>query len=52
MPYYCNEKMRYFESTDDIDWDWVKDRRPVDYDYKGEFSPLRIVDFLKELYNI
>ena len=52
MPYYSDEKMRYFESVDDIDWDWVKDRCPVNYDYNGEFSPLRIVDFLKELYNI
>lgn len=52
LPYYSDEKMKFFESVNDIDWDWIKKRENVEYNYQGEFSPLRIVDFLKALYNI
>ena len=52
LPYYNEERMKYFESINDIDWDWIKKRDSVEYNYQGEFSPLKIVDFLKELYNI
>lgn len=44
--YYDERYMRYFETAEDIDWDWVKEDIPVDYSYEGDFSP---VYFLKEL---
>lgn len=37
--YYNPAYMQYFEKVEDIDWQWVKDQTPVDYDYKGDFSP-------------
>ena len=52
LPYYSDDKMKYFERVDDIDWNWIKANDFTEYNYKGEFSPLRIVDFLKKLYNV
>ena len=44
--YYDERYMRYFETAEDIDWDWVKENIPVDYSYEGDFSPIHL---LKEL---
>lgn len=52
LPYYSDDNMKFFEGVSDIDWEWIKERRPVEYNYQGEFSPLKIIGFLKELYNI
>lgn len=52
LPYYSDETMKYFETVDDINWNWVKERNFGGYDYKDEYSPLKIVEFLKGLYNI
>ena len=52
LPYYNDATMKYFETVSDIDWKWIKDDSTVEYNYQGEFSPLRIVDFLKELYDV
>lgn len=51
LPYYSDENMKYFKTVDDIDWDWIKADVPVIYNYEDEFSPLKIVDFLKGLYD-
>lgn len=42
--FYDERFMRYFEVSDDIDWDWVKEDIAVDYGYKGEFSPVYLVE--------
>jgi hypothetical protein len=39
--------MRVFESIEDIDVDWVKASEKIDYKYKGEFSPLGIIEYIK-----
>ena len=39
MSYYNEEYMQYFESLEDIDWDWVRNDIKVDYNYQGDFSP-------------
>jgi len=52
LPYYSEEKMRYFEAVKDIDWKWIKAQDPIAYDYHGEFSPLKIVEFLRGIYDI
>ena len=44
--YYDERYMRYFEKADDIDWDWVKEDIPVDYSYKGDFSPVYLLNKL------
>ncbi|MCR5376623.1 MAG: hypothetical protein K6E71_07745 [Lachnospiraceae bacterium] len=49
LPYYDARYMRVFCSLDDIDVEWVKRREGIDYGYSGEFSPLGLVTFIKEL---
>lgn len=49
VPYYDPRYMRYFEKPEDIDVEWVKKAEDVEYGYHGEFSPLKIVDFIRKL---
>lgn len=42
--YYNPAFMQYFEKVEDIDWQWVRDETPVDYGYRGDFSPLRLLE--------
>lgn len=47
FPYYDPAYMQYFENVEDIDWQWVKDQTPVDYGYKGDFSPALLLEDIK-----
>lgn len=46
LPYYNPKWMRFFSTIEDIDWGWVKERENVQYNYKGEFSPTNLVNYL------
>ena len=48
-PFYNPDYIQFFEKPEDIDWDWVKERIPVDYHYDGRFSPIRLIDKIIEL---
>lgn len=43
FPYYNPAYMQYFEKPEQIDWEWVKERKEISYDYNGEFSPLHLM---------
>lgn len=47
LPYYDDRYMRAFKNIEDIDVDWVRAREKIDYKYKGEFSPLGIIEYIK-----
>ncbi len=49
LPFYNPEYMHVFEKPEDIDWNWVKERIPVDYHYDGRFSPTHFIDELVEM---
>ena len=49
LPFYNPDYMYIFEKAEDIDWDWVKERIPVDYHYDGRFSPVHIIDEIEYL---
>jgi len=49
LPYYNGRYMRYFENLKGIDIDWIRRREEIQYNYKGEFSPLKLIDFLDKL---
>ncbi len=49
LPFYNPEYMHVFEKPEDIDWDWVKERIPIDYHYDGRFSPTHLIDRIIEL---
>lgn len=44
LPFYNPKLMHVFERPEEIDWDWVKARVPVDYHYDGRFSPMYMID--------
>lgn len=48
LPFYDGRYMKYFEKPEDIDSAWVKKVEKIDYGYKNEFSPLYLVDYIKE----
>ena len=48
LPYYDSRYMRIYERFEDIDWDWVKDTTMPDYGYDGRFSPVNILQLLKD----
>lgn len=45
FPYYNPQFMKIFKELDDIDVDWLLDNSiHVEYNYKGDFSPLSMLD--------
>ena len=44
FPYYDERYMRIFKSSDDIDIQWIRSKQPVDYGYKGDFSPIGLLN--------
>ena len=38
LPCYNSQYMHYFETLDDIEYEWIKRRENVSYSYHGEFS--------------
>lgn len=49
LPFYNPDYIHVFEKPEDIDWEWVKERIPVDYHYDGRFSPTHLIDKIIEL---
>ena len=49
LPFYNPDYIHVFEKPEDIDWDWVRERIPVDYHYDGRFSPTHLIDKIIEL---
>ncbi len=49
FPFYNPEYIHVFEKPEDIDWDWVKERIPIDYGYDGRFSPSHLFDEVIEI---
>ena len=47
-PFYNSETMKYFKNIDDIDFEWIKERNKIEYNYKNEFSPVKLVNYLLE----
>ena len=46
FPFYNPKWMKVFSSIKDIDVEWVKTREPINYNYKGEFSPIHFIDYI------
>ncbi len=46
-PYYDPRYIKVFDSPDDIDYDFIKERIDVDYHYQGELTPLRYLEIFE-----
>ncbi len=49
MPYYDERYIKFYDNIDDIDWEWVKKQEKIDYGYKGEFSPINLLNNIESL---
>lgn len=48
-PYYNSEYMKVFEKVEDIDIEWLTESSPVNFYYKGDFSPIKLIDYLNSI---
>jgi hypothetical protein len=48
-PYYNPRFIRVFDSPDDLDIDFIKERIEVDYHYQGELSPLKYLELFDNM---
>ena len=44
--YYKSGHIQVFESPDEIDTEFVRKRESVNYNYNGEFSPVRLIEHI------
>ena len=51
FPFYNKKYMKCFQTYDEIDLDWVRTKEEIDYGYKNEFSPLKILDLINSCFN-
>ena len=49
LPFYNPAYIHIFEKPEDIDWEWVKERTPIEYGYDGRYSPSHMFDEVVEL---
>lgn len=47
--FYSSGNIRTFRSVEDIDIDWIRDSKPVDYGYSGQFSCDEVFRKIKEM---
>ena len=52
LPFYNPLYIKVFERADEIDSDWVKEQIDVDYGYNNEFSPLKIIQIIKDYFGL
>ena len=45
--YYDPKYIQVFERPEEINWDFVKERIQVDYNYHGEYSPIVFLEKIK-----
>ena len=51
LPFYNEKYMRYFKTLEDIDLEWIKTKEIIDYGYKNEFSPVKILEIVNEYFD-
>ena len=49
LPYYDPRYMKVFDNLGDIDIDWVKTRENIDYKYRDDFSPKKLINIVNSL---
>lgn len=45
--YYDDRYIQYFKTIDEIDAEWILQEVKVDYEYEGEYSPQKLLEFLE-----
>ena len=47
-PYYNEKYMRVFRDISEIDWQWLSEKTVVNYGYKDDFSPIKLIENIVE----
>ena len=50
LSYYSKGYIQYKNPITDIDLDYMLDRRKVDYEYKNDFSPIHLIEYIEKEY--
>lgn len=51
MKYYNPSYIQVFDTIEDIDWEWIKQKSSVDYKYDNDYSPVNFVkDIIQKLH--
>lgn len=45
-PYFNEKYIQVFQDINTVDIDWINDNIDVDYNYKGEFSPRKLIEMI------
>ena len=48
LPYYDSRYMHCFSSAEDIDIDWILEQSKAEYRYRGDFSPVQMLERVLE----
>lgn len=46
-PFYDQRHMKIFDTPDQIDYDWIKEKENIQYGYQNEFSPINLLNMIK-----
>lgn len=49
LSFYDERYMKVFRDANDIDFNWIKRRENINYNYNNEFSPIHIIEKVEEL---
>ena len=48
--FYDEKYMQCFEQIDDIDFEWIKKTKQVEYGYDGSFSPIHLLKYIEQFF--
>lgn len=49
LPYYDSRYIRVFDDVESIDFDWIREPIDIEYGYRGDFSPKKFLQQIKQL---
>lgn len=47
LPFYDPRYIQIFDKPEDINWEWVRERSEVSFNYDGSFSPLKMLETIE-----
>ena len=52
LPYYNPKYMKVFTTEKDLDFEWIKKVENIDYQYRGDFSPNKLLGLIEKMKGI
>lgn len=48
LSFYNEKYIQYFKDVNDINWNWVREKSMVNYNYQNEFSPINLLNDIRK----